>query len=89
MFKFANPEYLIALLLIPVLIVLYILFNRNRKRLLEKFADKVLHKSIMNSFSGNKSIIKFGLVLTAFTLLIHAFANPQVGTKMQEVNKLE
>ena len=87
MFKFANPEYLIALWLIPVLIVLFILFNRNRKRLLEKFADKVLHKSIMNSFSGNKSKIKFGLILSAFTLLILAFANPQVGTKMQEVKQ--
>jgi Ca-activated chloride channel family protein len=85
MFKFANPEYLYALWLIPVLIVLYILFNRNRKRLLEKFADKQLHKSIMYSFSGNKSKIKFGFILTAFTLLILAFANPQVGTKMQEV----
>ena len=87
MFKFANPEYLIALWLIPVLIVLYILFNRNRKRLLEKFADKQLHKSIMYSFSGNKSKIKFGMILTAFTLLILAFANPQVGTKMQEVKQ--
>ena len=87
MFKFANPEYLIALWLIPVLIVLYTLYNRNRKRLLEKFADKQLHKSIMYSFSGNKSKIKFALILTAFTLLILAFANPQVGTKMQEVKQ--
>ena len=35
----------------------------------------------------NKSKIKFGLILTAFTLLILAFANPQVGTKMQEVKQ--
>ncbi|HEX9252771.1 MAG TPA: VWA domain-containing protein, partial [Ignavibacteriaceae bacterium] len=87
MFKFADPEYLNALWLIPVLIVLYILFNRNRKRLLEKFADKELHKSIMYSFSGNKSKVKFGLILASFTLLILAFANPQVGTKMQEVKQ--
>ena len=62
MFKFANPEYLNALWLIPVLIFLFILFNKNRKRLLEKFADKVLHKSIIYSFSGIKSKIKFGLM---------------------------
>ena len=87
MFRFANPEYLIALWLIPALIVLYILFNRNRKRLLEKFADKDLHKFIMYSFSGAKSKLKFGLILIALTLLILAFANPQVGTKMQEVKQ--
>jgi Ca-activated chloride channel homolog len=87
MFKFANPQYLNVLWLIPVLILLYILFNRNRKRLLEKFADKDLHKFIMYSFSSAKSKLKFGLILTVLTLLILAFANPQVGTKMQEVKQ--
>jgi len=87
MFRFANPEYLIALWLIPILIILFMLFNRNRKRLLEKFADKELHKVILYSFSGVKSKIKFGLILTSFALIIMAFANPQVGTKMQEVKQ--
>ena len=87
MFKFANPEYLIALWLIPILIVLYILFNKNRKRLLDKFADRPLHKSIMYTFSGVKSKIKFGIILTSLALLIIAYANPQVGTKMQEVKQ--
>jgi len=87
MFRFGNPEYLIALWLIPILIFLFILFNRNRKRLLEKFADKELHKSIIYSFSGIKSKIKFGLILTALGLIILAFSNPQVGTKMTEVKQ--
>jgi len=87
MFKFAYPEYLMALWIIPVLIVLFILFNRNRKRLLERFADKSLHKSIIYSFSGVKSKIKFTLILIALSLLIIAYANPQVGTKMQEVKQ--
>jgi Ca-activated chloride channel homolog len=87
MFRFANPEYLIALWLIPILILLYFLFNRNRKRLLEKFADKELHKTIMYSFSSIKSKVKFGLILSALALLIISFANPQVGTKMTEVKQ--
>lgn len=87
MFRFANPEYLIALWLIPVLIILFILFNRNRKKLLEKFADKELHKYILYSFSSVKSKIKFGLILTTIALLIIAYSRPQVGTKMQEVKQ--
>lgn len=87
MFRFADPEYLIALWLIPALIVLYILFNRYRKRLLEKFADKELHKFIVHSFSGIKSKLKFSLILISLALLIIAYANPQVGTKMQEVKQ--
>lgn len=87
MFRFANPQYLIALWLIPVLVVLFFIFIKNRKRLLEKFADKELHKSIIYSFSSIKTKIKFGLILVALTLLILAFANPQVGTKMTEVKQ--
>jgi Ca-activated chloride channel family protein len=87
MFRFANPEYLIALWLIPALIVLFVLFNRNRKRLLEKFADKDIHKFIMYSYSGAKSKFKFALILVVLSLLIIAFSNPQVGTKMQEVKQ--
>lgn len=87
MFRFANPEYLIALWLVPALIVLFILFNRNRKRLLEKFADKDIHKFIMYSYSGAKSKFKFALILVVLSLLLIAFSNPQVGTKMQEVKQ--
>ncbi|HMN47649.1 MAG TPA: VWA domain-containing protein [Ignavibacteriaceae bacterium] len=87
MFRFANPEYLLALWLIPGLIFLYFLFNRYRKKLLEKFADKDLHKIIIYSFSSVKSKIKFGFILSALALLILAFANPQVGTKMTEVKQ--
>jgi len=87
MFRFANPEYFIALWIIPVLILLFWLFNRNRKRLLEKFADKELHKAIIYSFSSIKTKIKFGLILISFALLIFAVANPQIGTKMQEVKQ--
>lgn len=87
MFRFANPEYLIALWLIPALIVLFVLFNRNRRRLLEKFADKEIHKFIMYSYSGAKSKLKFTIILVTLSLLIIAFSNPQVGTKMQEVKQ--
>lgn len=87
MFKFANPEYLIALWIIPVLILLLYLFNKNRKRLLEKFAERELHKAIIYSFSGAKSKFKFALILISIALLIIAYANPQVGTKMQEVKQ--
>lgn len=87
MFRFANPEYLIALWLIPALIVLFVLFNRNRKRLLEKFADKDILKFIMYSYSGAKSKLKFAIILVTLSLLIIAFSNPQVGTKMQEVKQ--
>lgn len=87
MFRFANPEYLLALWVIPVLIVLFWYLSINRKKLLEKFAEKDLHKIINSNSSGYKRTIKFVFMLITLGLLIIAAANPQVGTKMTEVKQ--
>lgn len=87
MFRFAHPEYLYALYAIPVLVVLFWYLNRNRKRLLEKFADRKLHKVLLPDYSGIKNWFKIGIVLFSLMLLIIAAANPQVGTRVQEVKQ--
>ena len=87
MFRFAHPEYLNALYFLPVLIVLAWLLSRNKKRLLEKFAAKELHNVIVSSYSNLKTFFKFGVILLALVCLIFAAANPQVGTKLQEVKQ--
>ena len=87
MFKFANPEYLNLLYLLPVLVALFWFIGRNRKKLLQNFADKELHKTLFPTDSNLKRWTKFGLVLLALTCLVFAAANPQVGTKMQEVKQ--
>lgn len=87
MFRFANPEYLNLLYLLPVLITLFWYIGRNRKKLLQIFADKELHKTLFPTDSNLKRWIKFALILLALTCLVFAAANPQVGTKMQEVKQ--
>ncbi len=87
MFKFANPEYLHALYLLPVLIVLYWLYRKNRSKLLERFSDRKLHNVLLPSFSGVKNTFKFSIIILSLFLLIIAAANPQVGTKMEEVKQ--
>jgi len=87
MFRFANPEYLNALFALPVLVVLFWLLSRNRKKLLNIFADKNLHKVLLPSSSSIKNWVKFSAILLALTCLIFAAANPQVGTKLQEVKQ--
>lgn len=87
MFRFAHPEYLNALYAIPVLVLLFWYLNRNRRKLLEKFADKKLHGVLFPHFSILKNWFKIGLLLFALVLLIFAAANPQVGTRVQEVKQ--
>ena len=87
MIRFAHPEYLNALYLLPILVIIFYLLYKNKNRQLEKFADKELHSVIVSSYSNVKNYIKFGIVLLAFVCLIIAAANPQVGTKLQEVKQ--
>jgi len=87
MFRFANPEYLNAFYLIPVLVLLFWYLGRNRKKILQKFADKELHKTIFPTDSNLKRWTKFIVILFALGCLIVAAANPQVGTKLTEVKQ--
>jgi len=87
MFRFANPQYLNFLYLLPVLILLFWYLGRNRKKLLQQFADKELHKTLFPTYSNLKRWTKFIVILLALTCLIFAAANPQVGTKLTEVKQ--
>jgi Ca-activated chloride channel homolog len=87
MIKFARPEYLNALYLLPVLIIIFWLLYKNKNRLLTKFAEKELHSVVVSSYSNIKNYFKFGVIIIALVLLILAAANPQVGTKLQEVKQ--
>lgn len=87
MFRFENPEYLNLLWLLVAFIPLIIWLNKRKQQKLNSFADFPLHKIIIPEHSKLKVNIKFILILTAFALLILAAANPQVGTKLQEVKQ--
>lgn len=87
MFRFAHPEYLNLLYLLPMLVAMFWFLGRNRKKLLKLFADVELHKTLFPTDSNLKRWSKFVIILLALTCLVFAAANPQVGTKMQEVKQ--
>ncbi|MHB1686860.1 MAG: VWA domain-containing protein [Ignavibacteriaceae bacterium] len=87
MLRFANPEYLYALYIVPILAVLYWFVARNRKKMLAKFAEEKLHPVLLPAYSRMKSLIKFSLILLAIVLLIIAAADPQIGTKVENVKE--
>jgi Ca-activated chloride channel family protein len=87
MFRFAHPEYLYALYAVPVFILLFWFLLRKRKKLLGNFANKDLQKLLLPNYSRVKNSFKFGIIIIVFILLVVAAANPQVGTKMEEVKQ--
>ena len=87
MFRFASVEYFWLLTLIPIFIVSFILYDRHKRRQLAQFGDEELVALLMPNASRTKPIIKFALLLLAYTLLVFALARPQFGTKEQTVKR--
>ena len=88
MFRFAHPEYLHILYLLPVLVLFYFFYLKKKKSLLNKFADERLHEVLFGIKSFYKESIKFGFVVFSIGLLIFALARPQIGNKVEEVKQI-
>ena len=87
MFRFAHPEYLYALYVIPVIIILFFFLVKNQKKNLKAFANLSLHNVLLPKHSKVKSWIKLILVTFSVFLLAIAAANPQIGTRLEEVKQ--
>ena len=82
MFRFEDPIYLYALVLIPVLaLIRWWMVIRQRKQL-RRFGDIELVRQLMPDVSRFRPLVKFCLLLTALALLIVMLARPQMGTKI-------
>ncbi|MCP5061353.1 MAG: VWA domain-containing protein, partial [Ignavibacteriae bacterium] len=88
MFRFANSEILYVLYFVPLIIFLIWYSVRNQRRLLEKFANSKLHHVLFPNKSRIKIFIKSGLITLAVAFLIFALANPQIGSKIEEVKQV-
>ena len=87
LFRFANPDFLYLLLLLPVMVILWIYNNVKRKKTLEKFGDHELVKALMPEYSTARPNIKMVFALLALFFLIIVLARPQFGVKLQETKK--
>lgn len=87
MIRFAHIEYLYLLALIPMLGVLYWLVGHGRRKALKRFGSLDILERLAESASRTKRLLKFVLFLTAFAFLVVGLANPQIGTRLQEVKQ--
>lgn len=86
-FRFGNPEYLYLLFLLPIIIFLFIFWRINRKKKLKKIGDSNLINQLILDESKYKPYIKLILNLLLITSLIIALANPQIGSKIEKVQR--
>ncbi len=84
MFRFANPELLYLLAIVPAAIIGYILAVVSRRRALARFGNVATVRELISGVSSARNHFKFTLFITAITLVIFAAARPQFGSKLRE-----
>jgi Ca-activated chloride channel family protein len=87
LFRFANPDFLYLLLLLPVLVILWILNEMRKKRALKRLGESELVSKILPELSGTRPWIKFLLQFIAISAVIIILARPQFGSRLEEVKK--
>ncbi len=87
LFRFANPDFLYLLLLLPVMIVLWIVNEIRKRRAIQRLGDSSLVKKLLPELSRFRPSMKFILQLIAVCAAIIILARPQFGSKLEEVKK--
>jgi Ca-activated chloride channel family protein len=86
-FRFENSLFLYGLLIIPFFVIIFMLILKWRKKSLNKIAESSLQNVVIPQLSRAKIVWRFTFWCLAMSLLIIAIANPQFGTKLEEVKR--
>lgn len=81
---FAEPKYLMLLLLIPVFFVIQALVLKFRAKRLRRFGDQALVEKLMPSYSKAKVWLRLSLFAIAFMFFILGISRPQMGAILKE-----
>ena len=89
--RLANMEVGDILLLLAgvtaIFTLLFLLTLRWKKRAIASFGDPKLITSLMPDVSKGRPVLKFFLLLFALWSLVVGIANPQIGSKIEEVKR--
>lgn len=87
MFRFAHPELLYLLIVIPLLIVFFVVMIGKKKKAIAEFGNPELLMPLMPLLSFKRGTWKFVLLVLALAFVILGVAGPQFGSKLQQVKK--
>lgn len=84
MFRFANPQLLWLLLLVPLMVVAFATILLLRRRNLRRFGNIETVSSLLRDVSSWRVHTKFILFTLAFVAMVFAAARPQFGARLRE-----
>jgi len=83
----AHPWILHFLWLAPLTALLFIVYNRQKTRAMERFADPELLRRLTGDIQRGKRILRSASLLAGLILMILALAGPRWGSHYQEVSQ--
>ncbi|WP_302315280.1 VWA domain-containing protein, partial [uncultured Parabacteroides sp.] len=87
MFRFAHPDFLYLLFLLPVLVAFYVYAIVLKKKAIKKYGNPELLAELMPEVSSKRQHLKFWLLFGAITMVIIVMAGPQFGSKLETVKR--
>ncbi|GGH37110.1 BatB protein [Mangrovimonas yunxiaonensis] len=86
-FQLEEKIWFWALLVIPVVVLMFLVLQFWKKRAQKRFANKVLLKRLSPNQSLFKAVLKLVVWCLAIACLVLALVNPKVGTKLETVKR--
>lgn len=87
MYEIEEPQYLMYLLVVPILFGLFLLISLWKNKTQKKFTSKALLQKLSPERSLFKSYLKVSVFLLGVSFLIVALANPKMGTQLETVKR--
>jgi len=87
MFRFEHTWMLWSLLLLPLMVLAFAIVQHWRKKARNRFAESALFQALMPEYSNFRFRLKFVFFLLGFGFLLIGLANPQIGSKLEEVKR--
>lgn len=87
MLRFQHSEYLYALILLGLILLLYLGVLAWKQRAIRRLGDRDLVQQLFSGFSRRRYTAKFWLMFAAFALLVLGAANLQMGAKMEKITR--
>lgn len=87
MFQFQHIDYLYALIIVPLLVVLFIASLYWRKKKLQKLGDERLMSEQIRGYIPGRTTFKFILLAGALSAVIIGWSNLRMGDKSEKVER--
>lgn len=87
MLHFAHIQFLWGLAAIPLLILLFLLVSRWKKKAVARLGDRNVVEQMMPRVSFSRPWLKFILFVIAYGFLVIGSADPRIGSKMEETKQ--